>query len=140
MNPTILVFPAVGLLDHAGLIRTRLAGSRVMLFKTGYTPTFASTLAEVVAHEADFDGYPPGGIVVPAWGAVVLAPGQGTFFQSTPVQFTYGPPGPNGGNVVAGYAVVTADNVLWLVGTFPDPIPFQVNGQGTPITVGMAFA
>lgn len=135
MSQAILIAPISGVLDQAATARARLANSKLLLFKSDFIPSFSTTLAEVLAHQADFDGYPAGGATLVQWSAPILIPGAGAGISSPEVQFVFNGGGSGQQNLIGGYAVVTADNVLYYVGTFPEPYPFQVPGQGTPLTL-----
>lgn len=137
--PPQIFYPPSGCAGLAELSRTRLANAKMRLWKSGLVLTWDTTLAQLNAAEADYDGYTPGGITIPAWGPALQGPGQ-TFVISGGVQsFVVGTGGPGNWNVIGGWYLVTADNVLWAVGEFPAPVPMQQPGAGQPVALSLAF-
>jgi hypothetical protein len=140
VNPRRLLTPISGSIDQANHVAARLAGSYTRLFKDQITPSAQTTLAELNAVEADFDGYTPGGLLVPSWTVAVLGPGIGSVVTSATIQFSFTGGGLGVGNVLGGFYLVTADNVLWQIGTFGDPFPMQVVHVGFPLNWLFGYA
>lgn len=123
--------------------RTALAASKLRLFKdTGLVPTPGTTLAELAAIEADYSGYTAGGITVANFTTPLLNPTGGASIQSGLQQFAFVPevdPEDNVTNVIGGFFIVDATGKLVLVGTFPNGVPMQVEGNGIPMNVQLVF-
>lgn len=139
MNPILTLYPAVSCLAQATAIQSLLAGCKARLFKAGFIPSFGTTLAEIVAQETNFSGYPAGGITITSFLDPVLAPGQGSAIMSPTVQFARDGTLPGVNDLVGGWFVVTSANVLWSCGTFPQAISFAVPGQGVPLIFSFGF-
>lgn len=139
----MVVYPNVGALVLAGVVRTRLAASKLRLFKnTGYMPNVSSTLAEMTAIEADFSGYPAGGATLTAWLAPLLNPLGGASIESGLVQFQVVPPTPPDPivpNVIGGWFVVDSTGALITAGNFPNGVSMVADGMGIPMNVQLVF-
>jgi hypothetical protein len=70
----------------------------------------------------------------------IFSPGAGAVVTGEAVQFRYSSGGPGKGNLVYGFYLVTADNVLYRVGTFGEPFPMQVPGVGFPVNWMLGYA
>lgn len=123
----------------AGLVRTGLAAGHVHLYKSGFTPDANSAEADFELNECDYDGYTAGGIAVATWLAAILAPGGGAGIQSGDVQFTYVDGVGHVGNSVGGWWYESAGSKAVVYGSFADPIPMQMNGQGIPLDLRLVF-
>lgn len=134
MNATLL-FPMASVLFQAGLMQAALAASHIRLFKEGLQCAFTTTLADLVAVECDYDGYPADGIVG-NWSAPTLGLGFSAVINSAVAQFATAGGGPGNWNVVGGFFIVTAGGTLFLCGNFPSAIPMQTVGAGFPVTAG----
>lgn len=121
-----------GALGTAGREKTALASSHVRLFKTSLVPNTATPLADFASNEADFDGYPAGGIVITAFLDPILDPEGGYSIGSPVVQFETDPAEATP-NLIGGWFLVTAGTLLYGYGTYSTPVPMQVPGQGLPI-------
>ena len=124
-----------GALAKATVMKASLDGGKIRLFKSEFIPMVNSTLADFVAAECDFDGYPAGGQVVAAWLAPILDPAGGASIEAPITQFAYGPPATTPvTNAVGGWFYTTASNIL-ICGEFPQPIPMSAPGQGLPLSI-----
>jgi hypothetical protein len=138
--PSVLVTPFVSALDQANAQATRLAGAKTRLFKAGPILGPSTILADLDAFEADFDGYTPGGLTVPSWSVASLGPSTGAVVVGGTVNFLLTPGGPGITNVIAGFYLVTSDNVLWRAGSFDPEFPMQFPGVGFPVNWMLGFA
>jgi hypothetical protein len=134
-----MYYPTSGTQGIGALFKTRLANAKLRLWKAGINPNFGVTLAQLNAVECDFDGYPSGGISVGTWSNPILSPGQGSMIMCGLVSFAFDGGGSGIGNLVGGFYLVTSDDVLWVVGQFPDPVPVEVAGVGLPIALSVGI-
>lgn len=118
--------------------QTELAASHVRLFKSTLVPTPATVLADFVTAEADFDGYPVGGIVATTFADPILDPAGGYSIGSPAIQFETDPAEATP-NLIGGWFQVTSGGDLYGYTLFGDPQPMQVPGQGLPINFRWAF-
>jgi len=118
--------------------KTALASSHVRLFKSTLVPTPETVLADFVSAEADFDGYPSGGIVVTAMNNPILDPAGGYSIGSPEIQFETDAAEATP-NLIGGWFQVTSGTVLYGYSTFGSPQPMQTPGQGLPINFRWAF-
>jgi hypothetical protein len=77
-------YPKSGQQWLAGKVRTALAASKIRLYQSSINPTENTTLAELEAAEADYDGYAE--ITITNFGAVFQSP-LGAAIQMPSVQF-----------------------------------------------------
>jgi hypothetical protein len=119
------------------LLQTALAGCKLRLFKSSFTPTPSSTFAEYQAAQADYDTY--GQITIAAWNVPILAPGSGYMMLSPLDQFAVGANNPATPNLIGGCYVIDAANVVRQTIIFTSPVPMQLAGQGIPITITIPF-
>jgi hypothetical protein len=138
LNPVVF-YPLTSVMAQAAAAITALAGSTLKLFKSGFTPSFTTTLADVVANEADFSGYPSGGLSLSGFLGPSIAPGLGAYIIGPSASFTRDGTLPGVNNVVGGWALVTAGNMIHAIGTFPEDVPFQVPGQGIPVLLSFGY-
>jgi hypothetical protein len=129
--------PLAGTLQDATERQAAYAATHIRLFKSSFTPSGVSPLADFVAAEADYDTY--ASIAMATWDTPILAPGSGYMIGSPLVQFAVGPTDPVVGNVIGGYFVVDSGGKLRIAGTFEAPIAMQVAGQGIPINLLVLF-
>ncbi len=134
-----LFYPSSGVLGQATLAKTRLTNAKLRLWKAGITPGFGTTLTDLNAVECDFDGYPSGGVTIATWSNPILAPGAGSMITAGLASFAFDGGGSGLGNLVGGFYLVTSDDVLWMIGQFPEPVPLQVAGTGLPIALSVGF-
>lgn len=137
MSSAQLFYPLSSTQAQAAMQSTRLTGGKVRLWKSGFTPTFSTTIAELNAVEADYDGYPAGGVTLPSFTAPIMSPGQGSYITGPVVQFQFAGGGSNNTNLIGGFYLVAADGTLWVICQFPDPIPMQEPSHGFPVTVAV---
>lgn len=130
-------FPNEGSITVAGLVKTFLAASFLKLFKSDFTPSVSSVLADFDAAGCDFTGYTPATIA--NFFNPVLNPAGGASIDSPTVQFAAAGPF-TVGNVVGGwYLVDENETVVLAFGTFASPIPVGAAGQGFPMNVTLVF-
>ncbi len=134
---SVQVIPLAGCLVDATAWRTSMANSKVHLFKSSFTPTASSPLADFTANEADYDDYAEQTIT--AWLAPILSSGSGYMVTSPLVQFTTGDTDPVVGNIIGGAYIVDANTKLRMYVVFTQPIPMQVAGQGIPVSLTAFF-
>jgi hypothetical protein len=127
-----------GSLISAGSLKTTLVNSHVRLYQSSFTPNPGSVLADFVSAEADFDGYPAGGIVVAAMNDPILDPAGGYSIGSPVVQFETDPAEATP-NLIGGWFLVTAGTLLYGYGSYGTPVPMQLPGQGLPINFRWGF-
>ncbi len=129
--------PLQGTQVDAAQRQTAYAASHIRLFKSSFVPDGSSPLADYVTNEADYDTYAPLEFVT--WDDPILAPGSGYMIGSPLVQFEVGATDPVVGNVIGGYFVVDSAGKIRIAGTFDQPIPMQMAGQGIPINLVVLF-
>lgn len=128
-------------LRKATLIITSLALSFLRLTKGPFIPTAFTTRDELLAAEADYDGYPAGGFPLAAWTGPTADPNGGAVLTSPLVNATYGPAGdPPVGNSISGFWVEDATSNVRLVGVFDPPRSLAELNQGFPIVVQIVEA
>lgn len=127
-------YPNVGILEKAQNLQTSLAAGKMRLYKDGFLPTVTTVLADLVAEECDFTGYPAGGEDVLAWLNPILDPAGGASIESGTVQFEWATGAPDVANLVGGWFYTTAGGML-IIGTFPVSVPMEGPGQGLPLNV-----
>jgi len=133
----VLIYPNAGSLWLAGKVRTALAASEIRLFKAGEIslgPT--TTLAELVAAEADYTGYGPEAIA--AWFPPLLNPLGGSSIESGLVQFDISSPY-TVPNVVAGWWIEDSTGALVVAGEFASTKALVGEGDGIPFNVELVF-
>ena len=81
--------PNSGAIFLCDLCQAAFANSKLRLFTSGYVPSPTETLADLLAVEATFSGYPAGGYTLGTWSAGLLDPvgGAGTSSPQTDVQY-----------------------------------------------------
>lgn len=134
---SVQVIPLAGCLVDATAWRTSMANSDVHLFKSDFTPSASSSLADFTANEADYTGYEE--LTIAAWLAPILSSGSGYMVTSPLVQFTTGDTDPTEGNIIGGAYIVDAAAKLRMYVVFTQPIPMQVAGQGIPVSLTAFF-
>lgn len=132
-----LLYTLLGVEFLAEAFRTALAAGHIRLFKSSFTPSPDSPLADFVANETDFTGY--AAIAVANWNTPILGPGSSFQIGMPLVQFETGNP-TTVGDVVGGWFYVdTADAVAVIFGTFATPVPMQVPFSGIPLAPTLVF-
>jgi len=129
-------YPNAGTQWLAGQIGTDLAASEMHLFQSTIVPDVNTTLAELVAEEADFSGYAD--IALAAFGAAYLVPAGGSAVNSPAVQFNTADPTVVQ-NTIGGAWIQTAGGVLVLIDVFPAPIAMDAPGKAIPIQEILRF-
>lgn len=145
--PIVHVIPDVGLKPRAALmtegaaLKTALALSKLRLFKSSFgTPSVNTTLAALVASEADFSGYAAGGNTITAFGDPYSDPeGPGVLIVAPTSQFNFLDPDPDPAvtNEIGGFFLVDAAGALRAVVAFDDVASMASNDDSLPIVVGM---
>lgn len=120
-------FPLSTCALQAGERRTALAASVVKMFKSSLVPTESTTVAELDAAEADFDGY--AAVTLTTWGAPILGPVSGYAIYSPGFQFSSGAPNTTQ-NDIGGLYLVDSGGALRAITTFEQPLPMGAVGQG----------
>lgn len=127
----IIAIPKVGAMKQAGAIKTLLALSKMRLYKAVMNPTPNTTIEELEANEADYDGYAEATLT--AWNAPYLDPSGGATIASPYEQFEYGPAAvPPVGNFINGFWVEDAAGVVALIVEFDGPVSMNAIGDALP--------
>jgi hypothetical protein len=113
----------------SGLVKTALATSKVRLFKSSFAPTVNSTVAEFVAAECDFDGYPATGIAVTAMLGPVNDPLGGSNILSPVCLFLWTLDTAGVTNMVGGFFHTTAAGALYAYQVYTNPVPMAAAGD-----------
>ena len=124
-------FPNSSAIAQADALQTLLALSVVKLFKSGFTPTVDTVVAELDAEEADYTTYAPETIT--AWLDPQLSPLGGAQITAPTVQFVLGAT-PAVPNTIGGYWIETAAGAVMLIRQFDEPVPMVLASQGITIT------
>lgn len=115
-------------------IKTALAVAKLRLFQSSLVPNSATTRVQLLAAEANFDGYTAGGYTLTAWtgpninlggGAILTAPLANPAFSA--------PSDPPVTNVIGGGWVEDAANAVRFVFTYDPPRNMLQVGDGWPI-------
>jgi len=132
----MIYYPTAGSLWMADLVQAALANSEVHLYKSSFAPNVNTTLAELVAAEADFSGYALE--AMPTWNDPYLSPGGGAAINSELVQFATDDPTlvPN---TIGGAWIQDSLGVLVVIIEFPTPVPMEVPFQAIPLSEILTF-
>ena len=132
-------YPLAGCEVIAALVQAELAASKLRLFQDSLpAPDPSTPIADYVANEADFTGYPAGGETITAWLDPILDPLGGYSIGSGTEQFATDNP-TTVGNIIAGAWLENAAGDIISVVVFTTPIPMQMPGQGIPIDLRLVF-
>ena len=133
----VSIYPNVACLDVIGLMRTKLAGCSVHLYKSPFTPGAGTVLADLTAIEADFGGY--AAITVTALLAAFIDPIGGASAQIGTVQFNADGTTPD--NIIYGAWVQATGTppVLYLAVQFDNPVPMSAVGDALPLDFKFNF-
>ncbi len=132
-----LLYTLLGAEFIAAAVRTALAAGHIKLFKSSFTPSPDSPLADFTAAEADFTGYTP--IAVTNWNTPILGPGSSFQIGMPLVQFETANP-TTVGNLIGGFFYEDAANAVGVIyGTFATPVPMEVPFQGIPLAPVLVF-
>lgn len=131
--------PLIGSQILAEAFQTHMAASKLRLFVAGYSPQPNETLADLVAVEATFSGYPAGGYALPTWTGPNYSPAGGSQVNAPQQQVDFTAPGSGVPvtNNVAGWFVVDSLGNLIADGLFDTVIPMVITGDGFPITISL---
>jgi hypothetical protein len=133
------VYPSVGALFIAGVVRTALAAGKLRLTKSLVTISPSTVIGDLTAAEADYDGYVA--ITTTTFDAPYYDPvnGGATTISGTKL-FSYGPVGsPPVTNVVYNWWLEDTGGNLICAGTFDTPIPMTIVGDAVPLNVGLNY-
>lgn len=130
-------YPNVGTLWVANNMQADLANSVLHLYQDSLSPGVLTTLAELSAAEADYDGY--AAKTITAWLNELLNPAGGASIQAPTQQFEYVDGVGHVGNNIGGWYLVSSGGALVAIGTFPSPIALVANGQGIPLDILLRF-
>lgn len=130
------IYTNSGALFLANAVKTALLATSTMhLFKSAFTPGPTTTLADLAAIEADFEGYAESTIAT--WLAAFIDPAGGATIIAPTRQFACtGDATPN--DIYGGW-IETAVPGLVCVFTFSEPLPIQDVGNAVNVTVGLNF-
>jgi len=131
----VTIYPNLGALYLAGLVKADLIASELRLYKAIAAPLSVSTILADLT-EADFDGY--AAATIAAWNAAYLDPQGGASIQCGTQQFDF-VPGLGTVNTILGFYVVTAGGDLLFVGEFEAPIPMNALGDSIPVNVTLNY-
>lgn len=127
-----MILPNEGALRVAGVVRTEFLLAEVRLYKAELVPDNTTTLADLDAVEADFDGY---AAQVVTWNAARLLTGGGAIFGGC-VQFDSASPFGVPNSIGGWYLVdVTGTDVCVGIQPYSPAIPMGDAGQSIPVEV-----
>jgi hypothetical protein len=113
-----------------------LALSKLRLVKGSFLINTFTTKAQLVANEADFDGYTPGGYTLTAWTGPLIAGGGGAVMSSPLVVTSYNTPSdPPVTNSICGWWAEDAAGVVRVCGNFAPARPMAQVGDGWPMLI-----
>lgn len=136
--PQQLFYANQGLEVIASAVGSRLANGKIRLFKSGFTPNITTTQADLVAEEANYTGYAPGGLDVVGWAGPYLAPEGGMSIQTASFTFTTGAP-TTVPNLIGGYWIETEEEDAVVIAEFAEPQPMQNPMQVLNIQARLVF-
>lgn len=133
--------PKQGLMQDAADWQAELAGAKVRLFKDGeITLTAGTTLAELNAAEADYDGYTALGIEITAFNDPIAIAGNRVAVVGETVQFNYVDGVGHVANDIAGWYLVDTNGVLRGAGMLPDVVTLAGNTDGIAVVPKRIFS
>lgn len=135
ITPDNGVKPLESLMQEGAELKTALALCKVRLYQGAFPLLSITTLAELEAAEADFSGYPAGGIEVTAAGDPYIGDNDSVFVTLPLVQFNHSVGSPNVENEIGGAFVVDANDVLRGVVAFDSLQPMANNSHAIPVVV-----
>ena len=105
------------------------ANCKVRLYQGPSQIAIGTPKATLVAGEATFEGYTPGGNTIVAWGAplTVLPSGWAISAEST---FAYVDAAPHTANTITGGWIEAANGQVLFAWNFANPLTFAQNGDG----------
>lgn len=123
-----------GALQIAKLVQEGLANATVHLYQQPLQLNPQVTLAQMLAIEADYDGY--AAQTVDAWSPPYLDPNGGATISSGYLQFNFATEAsPSVTNNIYGLFVVAEGGELIIVFSFPTPAPMFQEGDAVPVNV-----
>lgn len=128
-----------GAVNLAALVQGNLALCKVRLYQSSFTPTSTSSKADFVAAEANFSGYPAGGIAMTAWLDPGFNPNGGASIQSPAIQFALATATPIVPNEIGGMWIETAAGDFWNYGALDNPKSMAVVGDILPIDATLVY-
>lgn len=131
----MIFYPNSACLKQAGELKTVLALSKVRLFLSTLVPSVSTTITELEAAEADYDGYTPGGETITAFLGALLDPAGGASITAPTVQFDWVHDTDDVTNLIGGFWLEDAAGAVRVIGTFAAPIPMEGPGQGFPLNL-----
>lgn len=129
----------MGCKAHAELVQAEFVNSKLRLFKTGFAPLANTPRSAYLAQEADYSGYPAGGVTLAAWNDPILTAGSGYQIGSPLSQFMFDSGEGDVGNVIGGGWLEDAAGNIWIAFGFAGDIPMETDGQGIPLNLIMPF-
>ena len=133
--PTIL-YPDEGALNKADVIKTALAGAKLHLFQEGLTLSRGTTLDQLNAVEADYDGYTAGGVTITAFLGPGISPDGGASLFSPTIVFAFASEEPTvSTNAIKGWYITLTGGELYNAGNLDAVKQMQVNGNIIPMTL-----
>lgn len=131
------VYPNSSALAISEQIRTAQQAGKIKLWQAGLlTPNPGTTIEECDAAECDFSGYAE---QVFNLLQSYLPTGGGAGFDMATELFLATADTPFVDNMVGGFWIESAAGVLYLIGTFDDPIPIAKAGDAVPVSVTQIF-
>lgn len=138
--PALCYYPLVSCLQQANAAKVLLANSKLRLWKKGaFDPQFDTGRGFLLGAEADYSGYPSGGVTLTTWSDPVQSASNGVTIGSPVARFAVETAVPLITNVIGGYWVETAAGDVYVVGAFPEGVPMQSVSRGFPIQVVLGF-
>jgi hypothetical protein len=119
--------------EKATVIKTSLATSKLRLFQAPLVPTQFTTKAQLVAAEADFTGYTPGGYPIAAWLGPTNNPAGGAVINTPSVNVLVAAPedpDPLVGNTIGGFWIEDTSGDVRVVGVYGPTRPLLLVGDG----------
>ena len=138
--PITQLYPNVGALLLAAQVQTYLAASKVRLYQAGQGVMLSplTVIGDLTATgvEADYTGYPAGGVAVATWLDPLLSDLGGAEIDSGLLDFL--PTAPyTVGNTIQGWWLESAGGDLLVAGDFPDTIGIAGAGDGVRFNISL---
>lgn len=134
------VTPKEAMMQDAKDWQGEMALSKLHLFKAEVLtlgPT--TTLAELAAAEAAYDGYTAGGVTVTAFNDPVFESGTGAVVHGPLTQFNYVDAGGDP-ETIAGWYITDAAGILRGAGELDEPQVMGTNDDGIPVIPARVFS
>lgn len=137
--PDVGIKPRAALMQEGAELKTALAASKLRLFTDALGGLGVNTtLADLVAAEADFSGYTAGGNTIAAFGdpyADTNRPGVLIVAPTSQFNFTDPDPDPAVTNNIKGFFLVDSTGKLRGAVEFDQVVPMSTNDCSLPIVV-----